>query len=85
MSRKAVPATIVAAIALDVLSFPCQALANGGSTEVTVRRLEQAAPNPISALAQTGVGDQAWWLIAGGVVIVLLAIAGIVISRRRHG
>ncbi|MGO5205225.1 LPXTG cell wall anchor domain-containing protein [Parolsenella catena] len=36
-------------------------------------------------LAQTGVGDQAWWLIVGGCAIICLAVAALTFARRRHG
>ena len=63
----------------------CRAMASDGSTEITIRRLEQDAPNLASVLAQTGVGDQAWWLIVGGCVITCLAVAALALARRRHG
>ena len=54
-----------------------------GGTEVTIRRLEE--PVVASPLAQTGVGGQAWLMVAAGLSLVAIAVLCLAISRRRHG
>lgn len=63
--------------------LPTVAHAAGGTTDVTIRRLEERAANPISALAQTGVDGQAWWLMAGGLALMALALVAWRIARGR--
>lgn len=84
MSRRArlVTSTLMT-IALSLGLSPTLARAMGGSTDVTIRRLEERATGPIAALAQTGVGGQSWWLIAGGIALIALALVAWRIARGR--
>ncbi len=85
MSAKHTGRVCTAIAMIGMLALPNQAIALDGSTEVTIRRLEEAAPGPVAALAQTGIGDQAWWFIAGGAVMVCIALVALALARRRHG
>lgn len=85
MSARNAAKAVTSIATLIALALPSQAIALDGSTEVTIRRLEETAPSPIAALAQTGIGEQAWWLIAGGAVMVCIALVALTLARRRHG
>lgn len=66
--------------------LPSAAWATGGSTDVTIRRLEEQAPNPLThfmPLAQTGVDGQGWWLVAGGLALIAMALVAWRIARGR--
>lgn len=66
--------------------LPSAAWAAGGSTDVTIRRLEEQAPNPLvpfMPLAQTGVDGQGWWLAAGGLALIAMALVAWRIARGR--
>lgn len=69
-----------------VLSNPAVALAESGSTDVTIRGdLVQASPAPagsVGTLAQTGVSASAWQLVAAGLVLLLAAGAACIVLRR---
>ncbi len=73
-----------------MLAAPTNALAEGGSTDVTVRgdptQAAPAAKGIASALAQTGVSADAWRLVAAGIVLALAATAALFVLRRgKHG
>lgn len=66
--------------------LPSVAWAAGGSTDVTIRRLEEQAPNPLAPfmpLAQTGVDGQGWWIAAGGLALIAMALVAWRIARGR--
>lgn len=66
--------------------LPSAARAAGGSTDITIRRLEEQAPNPLAPftpLAQTGVDGQGWWLVAGGLALIAIALVAWRIARGR--
>lgn len=66
--------------------LPSAAWAAGGSTDVTIRRLEEQTPNPPAPfipLAQTGVDGQGWWLAAGGLALIAMALVAWRIARGR--
>ena len=66
--------------------LPSAAWAAGGSTDVTIRKLEEQAPNPLTPfmpLAQTGVDGQGWWLVAGGLALIAMALVAWRIARGR--
>lgn len=66
--------------------LPGAAWAAGGSTDVTIRRFEEQAPNPLAPfmpLAQTGVDGQGWWLVAGGLALIAMALVAWRIARGR--
>jgi LPXTG-motif cell wall-anchored protein len=73
------------AIAAGALALsPAPAGAEAGTTDVTVRGAAKAA-EATGTLAQTGVGSDAWFFLAAGVILVISAIASMLVLRReRH-
>lgn len=85
MSRQTSRFVAMACAALLGLA-PTMALAAGGSTDVTIRRLEERAASPLAQLMQlpqTGVEGQGWWLVAGGLLLIALALVAWRITRER--
>ena len=74
---------LVVAFAALLGLAPTAATATDGSTEVTIRRLEEQGTSPFAPLAQTGLGNESLVLIVAGAAMLILAIVTWRLARRR--